>query len=187
MTTRTFVQAVPWEPTRAENAVRLAGQTSATVVWDEHCSAYSTFLAVMAGMGDQPGILLEDDVVLTVGWREKVEAAVAQHPDSVINFFNTDRDDAALGTRWMDGKVYAANLCVYFPAGVAADFLRYVGEARTSYHEDYHDLLFGRYLRRRNRPYLQHVPSLVQHLPGPSVVRPDRRQDRHSLTFEGAR
>lgn len=178
--TSTFIQAVPWNQQRQTHALRLALETGAQVVWDSDHSPYRTFLAVHRIMGNGPSILLEDDVLLVDNWRDRIEEVIAQHPDDLARFFTPEEQQ---GTEWIAGEHFAWNQCVYYPAGMSEDFLAYVGDSYTDFHENYHDLLFARFLHVRRRKFLSYVPSLVQHLPVESSVLSHRRKNRQSPTF----
>lgn len=181
-----LIQAVPWDDVRANNAQDLAAATGGAIVWDKEHSGYATFLDVMGTFGDEAGILLEDDIILCPQWKQKTEAVIEEHRDDVIRFFSYFPDDAELGPRWQSGKTYAQNQCVYYPAGVAADFVKYAATKRRSqFAEKYHDMMFARFLHSRRQPFWLHVPSLVQHMTIPSVVMTHRRK-RVSPTFERA-
>lgn len=182
--TRVLIQAVPWDQRRVRVVRDLLTQVpDAEVVWDSERSGYRTFKLVMEAMGDGPGILLEDDVELCSDWRNRVEAVVEANPDDVITFFDTIPHPD--GVHRLHPRHFGGNLCVYFPAGTPADFLSWVEEGTqvTDHDEQYHDLLFGRYLRKRGLTYLSHVPSLVQHRPFASVVNPNRSKKRQSPTY----
>lgn len=173
-----FIQAVPWEQDRVKNAVALARETGAVIVWDRNHSPLDTYLEVLRAMGDSAGILLEDDVVLAPQWRDRIEAVIAEHPGDVIRFWCKERQ---FGSLWLEGRDFYGNLCVYFPAGVAADFLAYVQTVKRD--EFYHDLQFGRFLAKRKRRFLSYEPSLVQHMTWESVVKSKRRRNRVSPSF----
>lgn len=181
MTTPVFIQAVPWLPQRTKRAVEVARETGGTIVWDSQRSAFETFKDVLRAIGDGSAVLLEDDVRLATGWREKVEAVIAEHPDEVINFFSIRPVPAG----FYEAQTYGGNVCCYFPAGDAASLLGWFSDRDSPFLRDYHDLSVGRWLAKQGRGYWQASPSLVQHEPWVSVVLPHRSRKRQSATFEG--
>jgi hypothetical protein len=178
-----FIQAVPWWPERTANAVALARQTQGRIVWDTDHSAFDTHKDLLAAMGDGPGLMLEDDVDLAPDWRRRVEEVIAVRPRQVVRFYSSYPDDATLGSRSLPGKEYAMNLCTYLPATYAATLLRWMGDRRPRAWLDYHDFVLGQWLDRRHEEFWNHVPSLVQHRRGRSLVKPGRSMNRQSGTF----
>jgi hypothetical protein len=188
MNTPTFIQAVPWVPQRAKHAEWLATAAGepTEIVWDSEHSAFATYRDVLTAMGDDAAILLEDDAVLTEGWREKIEQVIESRPDRVIRFFEMSKFERTWepGLHERPGRGFGSNVCVYYPAGIAAQFLQWSAE-RAGPDEKYHDLLFGKFLHAAQIDYLLHVPSLVQHQPWTSTVMPGRSRKRQSRTFHG--
>jgi hypothetical protein len=176
--------AVPWEQERVRNAVELAAETGATIVWDRQHSAFETWQRTLAEAGVDPAVLLQDDVELTEDWRAKVEAVISEHPDTVIQFFSMRKADETVGSRWEPGRTYLMNQCHYLPAGAAARLL--------DYSQDWHlkdprnptcqDLATAGWLRDTGQRYWLHVPSLVQHRPWASTLGA-RSKARQSRTF----
>jgi hypothetical protein len=184
LTTAVFIQAVPWWPERTINAVRLARETGGTVVWDTNQCAFDTWHTTLEMMGDQPGILLEDDVDLAPNWREQIEWAIASHRDQVIRFFSAEPDDLTIGSRAIPGAGYSMNQCTYFPATYAAQLLAWMGKRRPKRWLEYHDWILGEWLDYRHEEFWNHVPSLVQHRDYVSTIKPKRSTKRQSETFD---
>lgn len=187
--TPTLIQAVPWEPERTKIAVQLARDTGGEIIWDQDYSGLETFLRVLEAAGDGPMILLEDDVMLAVHWRSRVEAVIEQHPQRMILFFSMREKDSVLGSRLMEPETYYSTLCAYFPPTYAAQIREWVGDRRPSLWKQFHDHVPGAWLntQRKGERYWLQVPSLVQHRGDlPSVATPkDRRRNRVSPSFEG--
>lgn len=179
VTTPVFIQAVPWRPERARRAEELAAATGGTIVWDQKRSAWSTWLMVLRAMGQGPAIILEDDVRLCSGWREKVEEGIADHPDSVIRFFSQGGPGG-----WRPGIQYYCNPCSYFPKGAAASLREWIRTHPTGHLRGLHDHSVGEWLASRGEDYWTHVPSLVQHESFRSLIDPNRPLVRQSPTFE---
>lgn len=186
MSTATFVMAVPFDPKRARNAVALARETGAEVVWDRTFSIMDTWRSLLHRIGSDPAIVLEDDVVLARDWRARVEEAIAEHPDAVIQFFSR----FAPNPGWRRPLTYEMNQCHYLPAGAAVSLLAYAEgweerPAEFDYQSTACDRIIGYWLRDRGQRYWQVTPSLVQHLEWESVVDAHRSTRRRSRTFQG--
>jgi hypothetical protein len=141
------------------------------------------FRRALAQAGTDPVIMLEDDILLTVDWRAKIEAAIAEQPNTLIQFFSMRGDDLRVGSRW--DRNFMMTQCFYLPEGYAA--------ALEAYHDEWAgwaqgdvsgcDILMTDWLRSRHLRYWIHVPSLVQHLEGKSAVNTKRSAKRVSKTF----
>ena len=156
----------------------------AVVYWDdEFHNAMKSYLYVCEHIiGDQPAVLLEDDIVLTSDFRRKIEDVIAQYPKILINFFNLSVKHTE--PYFKKGREYCMNQCEYFPEG----FARKVVDAYQSWpdkdkHPTAYDFLVG-YAWGGNKPYLVWNPSLVQHRIGKSIIDPHRSSKRQSKTFE---
>lgn len=184
--TRTLIMGVPWDQQRVKNVRCLVVETSGQVVWDERHDAFDTWQRVLAEAGGDAVIILEDDVVPTERWREKIEAVIAGHPTAVIQFFSNRVADL-LGSHWEPGRKFRMNQCYYLPAGTAAMLLEYsyVWHERHPEHPTGYDLTMADWLHSRKPQlrYWQHVPSLVQHLPWQSAIG-SRSRGRQSRTFQ---
>lgn len=153
----------------------------AEICFDRVRNHWDTFVRAMEMAGNDPHIAMEEDVVLTRCFREKVEAAIAERPDSVIQFFSMRKDDRTVGSRW--SRSFCMNQCTYFPRNYPSKVLEFsVRWPRRSEHPTGTDLMVNDFLRARKEPHWIHVPSLVNHLPLRSEIG-RRSRGRQSLTF----
>jgi hypothetical protein len=154
------------------------------VVWDKHRDAMDTFLRATAQAGDDPVIRLEDDICLTKNWRDKIEAAIAERPNDVIQFFSRSKYDPIRGSRYKAGNTFAYNVCNYIPAGMSPKFIEHlnVWEDKEKHPTGY-DLLMGDYLSKNHINYWLQVPSLVNHAVTISQIDRRRARSRQSTTF----
>lgn len=136
--------------------------------------------AALLLQGDDDGAVhLEDDVALTSDFRVKVEEAIAEAPDHLVQMFSIrPQKDLTVGSRWEPGRTFLMAQCFYVPPGMAVGMAEHV--ARTE--GNYLDSAIAEHLRDRGERYWLHVPSLVQHLPVPSTIGP-RSTARQSPTF----
>jgi hypothetical protein len=184
--TPTFIRAVGWIPERDANARALRRSTGGQVVWDvthDGAETFRTALAMASGIG---AIHLEDDIRLTSAWRPKIESVIAEHGDSVIQFFSLRGADTSVGSRWMAGRDFCWAQCFYVPGRLSAGLVAHYDHWLTvpSRRHQLFDLVVGDYLRSIKERYWLSVPNLVEHQPWLSAVNPRRPLHRHSLTFE---
>lgn len=197
--TLAVITAVPQVPVRARRAVKnmkllatdpITGEqypNRSHVIWDEKNSALDTWQRALAYAGDEPVLILEDDVRLAPAFRTKVEQVIASKPDSVIQFFSMRKADETVGARYEPGRTFLMNQCVYYPALAARTLLDY--SKKWQYHGDQdraeleHDVCVRAWLKSNGLHYWLHVPSLVQHENWASEINPTRSTKRQSETF----
>lgn len=184
MNTPTFIMAVPFKLERKHNALYLAQQTGGTIVWDRERSIVETFTRLLETIGTSPAIILQDDIRLTNDWRTKTENVIADHPDTVCQFFSLRDSDATLGARYESGTKYLMNQAFYLPAGTAPDLLAHTLDYfKANPDSTADDLAVRSWLTKTKQEYWHHVPSLVQHKIWTSVIDKHRVWDRRSPTY----
>jgi GR25 family glycosyltransferase involved in LPS biosynthesis len=131
----------------------------------------------------EAAIHLEDDIILTVDFTRKIEEAVAERPEALIQFFSMRKADQTEGSRW--DRKFAMNQCWYCPPGLGPKFLeftaRWMGEHPEGKRSGY-DTMMNDALKAWKMPHWIHVPSLVQHRVGKSLIGP-RSSKRQSASF----
>jgi hypothetical protein len=156
----------------------------AVVVRDTTRNAMETFRAALAAVGDGPAVHMEDDVVLTRRFAEKVRAGIG-HGARVVQFFSIRKSDLTLGTRMEPGRTFLMGQCFYLPAGMSAEILDFSRDWRgLAKHPTGLDTMVGDFLKTRKLKYVLSVPSLVQHRNCKSAIDPRRSSSRQSPTFE---
>lgn len=178
--------AVPWERQRAVRAAHLRSEAApATVIWDRTHNPFDTWQTLLLDVGDRAAIVMEDDIVLTAGWRDKVELAIEEHRDALIQFFSLPRNADVMGSGWQPGRGYLMNQCHYLPPGMAANLLLHSSTWIQTHpdHPTAMDSCVADYLRVTGREYWLHVPSLVQHEKWTSEINHRRSSARQSRTF----
>jgi len=151
--------------------------------FDKTRNAMDTFLSAMEMAGDEPAVHMEEDVILTRGFVEKLEAAIAERPHEVIQFFSMRKADLTIGSRY-DGN-FMMNQCFYLPAGMSRKLLEFRPEwKQADKHPTGFDILMADYFKSVRLKYWLHVPSLVEHRVCKSMIDPRRSSKRQSLTFE---
>ena len=151
---------------------------------DHKHDAMENFLAAM-NYSDGPIVHLEDDIILCDDFYNRVMEAIAQYPDTVIQFFSMRKDDLTKGTRFVPGSTFSMNQCFYLPAGIGpriAEFWKTSSrqeEAGAPY-----DLLMADFFKANKMKYLIWVPNLVDHKVCCSRIDSRRSSKRQSLTFK---
>lgn len=150
---------------------------------DKYHDAMRSYLHVCRDIvGDQPAVLLEDDIILTSNFREKCESVINRYPEILINFFSLSKKHAA--PYFNKGRQYCMNQCEYFPRGFGSKVARsYESWPLRDSEPNAYDYLV-RYAWGYNKLYLVWVPSLVQHRSVKSVIDPKRSSKRQSITFQ---
>lgn len=183
--TRTLVMGVPWIPERTKRAVNLAQETGGEVVWDQTHNAFDTWQSVLAIAGDDAVVILEDDVRLAIGWRAQIEEAIAEHPNSIIQFFSL-RGEKESG--WRKGRTFLMNQCYYLPVGVAKkllEFSRTWVEENPKFKTGY-DITMATWMKQNGVDYWMRVPSLVQHEDWRSEINTKRPRNRQAKVVDGS-
>lgn len=155
----------------------------AVVYYDEYRDNMRAYLHILQDIvKGQPCVMLQDDIILTTNFREKIESVISQYPDLLINFFSLSKKYTK--PHFKKGREYCMNQCVYLPAGFSAQICgAYESWDKRESDPDADDYLVG-YAWGYNNPYLVWCPSLVQHRQTKSIIDPRRSSKRQSVTFE---
>ena len=130
----------------------------------------------------QPAVLMEDDIILTSNFKEKVEDVIHKYPNTLINFFSLSKK--YLTPHYKKGREHCMAQCEYYPQGFSLEVVKaYKTWALKESEPNATDYLTG-YAWGNNKPYLVWVPSLVQHRQVKSVINPRRSTKRQSVSFE---
>jgi len=157
---------------------------SLNVVWDQKQDAMDTFMRAWKEYPDKPSLRLQDDIILTENFMDKVTDIIEQYPDDVLQFFSMRKADLEVGTRWENGSTWLMNQCHYLPAGMAGEIhkfgLNWAGleDAPTA-----DDLLMRDYFKTNKIKYQIIVPNLVDHAQVYSAINRKRSRFRNSKTF----
>lgn len=154
------------------------------VVQDTTQNAMDTFLEALRVAGNDPAVHIEDDIILTSHFCEKLQSAIAERPGEVIQFFSMRKADIEIGSRYDSGRTFMMNQCFYLPAKYSAWIMEYYRVwSRKETHPTGYDILIADWLKSRKEKYYIYVPSLVQHRKCKSLINPRRGNNRQSLTF----
>lgn len=155
----------------------------AIVYYDEFGDAMKSYLHVCKNIiKGQPAVLLEDDIILTSDFKNKVEAVIEKYPKILINFFSLSK--TKLEPHFKKGREYCMNQCEYFPEGFSLKVVEaYETWPQRETEPNAYDYLVG-YAWGNSNPYLVWCPSLVQHRQVKSIINPKRSTKRQSVTFK---
>ena len=138
--------------------------------------------------GDNPTVQLEDDIILTNDFINKITKAIKERPNDVIQFFSMRKKDLIEGSRYELGSNFLMHQCYYLPKGMAKKIYDYSYDFEDECEQDEHispnDLVTRYYFKKHKIKYWLHVPSLVDHRIAKSAIDPRRSSKRQSLTFK---
>lgn len=156
----------------------------AYVNWDKTRNAMDTFMESLNIIGEDDALSMEDDIILTSDFMAKAKKEIAEHPDTVIQFFSMRGADLTIGSRYENGSKFIANLCVYYPKGWAKDFQQWISTVDLKSYITAYDWLMADYMKATKQKYWIVVPNLVDHRIGKSAINPKRSSKRVSKTFK---
>ncbi len=187
--TPVFIRGMKDIPERRKSVEAILRQVpEASVVWDTTRNAMDTWCKSLEAAGDGPAVNMEDDIQLVPNFRRRLEAAIAERPDVVIQFFSMRKADLEVGSRW--DRKYCMLQCTYFPPGYSAGLRQFAVPWRQKHDQtkDWNacDYMVDDWLRSRREQYWIHVPSLVDHQKFKSAIDPRRSSARQSPTFKQA-
>lgn len=155
---------------------------TAELCFDDVGGALRNFLKSLRMAGEDAAVNLEDDIVLTSSFEEKIRAVVEQKPHAVIQFFSRK---SGLESRWETGRTYLWAQCTYYPPGLCSEIADWsAGYADLDHASQPLDCMVAEYLSAHRRKYWVHVPSLVDHRDGVSAIDRRRPRVRRSANFE---
>lgn len=155
----------------------------AIVYYDESGDIMKAYLHILENIvGDDSCVMMQDDIILTSDFKNKIEAVISQYPEILINFFSLSKKYTK--PHFKKGREYCMNQCVYLPKGFAQRIVQAYDTWPDKEKEKTADDFLVGYAWGYNKPYLVWCPSLVQHRQVKSVIDPRRSSKRQSITFE---
>ncbi|MDD2286493.1 MAG: hypothetical protein PHQ11_13975 [Paludibacter sp.] len=148
-------------------------------------NARDAFLEAMRTAENDAVVHMEEDIWLTQGFQNKIEAVIREHPNEVIQFFSMRKADIEVGSRYEPGRTFMMNQCFYLPEGYSRAILDYFPRwPAKDEHRAGHDIMIADFLKERKDKYFLSVPSLVDHREGKSLIHPRRPTKRQAKVFE---
>ena len=122
-------------------------------------------------------VLIEDDLILCEEFTNKIENAIKQYPDKIINFFCNY--DTYFKTR--ESNEYSSNCCTYYPKrilSILADTMPKYIKYSTQY-----SWIENLALQELKETHIQYRPCLVQHLDFDTLIQKGNHKLRRTLYF----
>lgn len=149
-------------------------------------TAWNNYVRGWELAGDDPCLQMDDDIILTDNFEEKIHYAISKFPNHVIQFFSMRKKDLEIGTRLEPGRTFMMQQCYYLPQGVAKgiagfskEFYEYTKEITCPT-----DHCIADYLSKMKMKYVIWIPNLVDHKVAKSAIDKRRSSKRQSLTFQ---
>lgn len=143
-----------------------------------------SFQKALALAGTDAVVQMEEDIWLTQNFKEKIESVIKEHPNEVIQFFSMRQADIDIGSRYEPGRTFMMNQCFYLPAGYSKEILEYFPRwPGLGIYVSANDIMIADFLKERKEKYFLHVPSLVDHRIGRSLINPRRPTKRTAKIF----
>lgn len=154
------------------------------ILEDDNHDAFGNFINAMK-YSDKPCVHLEDDVILTTNFHEKILNAIKEYKENVIQFFSMRKDDLTKGTRFVAGSTFSMNQCFYLPKGMGLKIAEYYKTSKRKFEKGApYDLMMADYFKENKIRYLIWIPNLVDHVECVSRIDKRRSRKRQSLTFK---
>lgn len=126
-----------------------------------------SFIEQLEIISDYDSVLLEDDIELCDNFKERIEKAISEYPDRIINFFSQPRTYFKTN----EFQTYYFNQCTYYPKGLAKELakeMRKIEEENPGKYQ--YDVLESKALLKMGLKHIQYRPCLIQHLDFKSLV-----------------
>lgn len=172
-------------PKRRKWAEALASELECPIVWDEVGHAWDTGKRALIDGAEADNVcVIQDDVVLSEGLRESVEALVQHSGEHPVGLYAGDRPATHAALKHCDGPWYAAAGPVYGPGVVIPskdieDLIRFGDRKQMT---SYDTRLYHYYRQKRIWCYYTN-PSLVQHRTGHGSLMRRNGRDRTAPSF----
>lgn len=155
------------------------------VIKDDGRGPMKCFERALEASEEDSAVHLEDDVILTNNFTNKIEKVILERPNMVCQFFSMRKADLQIGSRIENGSSFISALCFYLPKGMSKslkDF--FITWDRIDEHPTGLDLTPSDYMKKHKMKYYIHIPNLVDHRIGKSKIDSRRSSKRVSLTFK---
>ena len=145
---------------------------------DNNGNSGKAFLAQLSIINEYDCVVLEDDLKLCRGFKDKIEAVIEEHKDKVINFFTSP----LAYFKSKEFNIFSYNQCTYFPKGMGSKIYEAVKIFPTIHNSQEKIMREG--LFKLGLTFFQYRPCLVQHLDTDSLMGHKMRYPRRSPYFE---
>ncbi len=154
---------------------------------DERKDPFDTFIRAFKMAGEDECVHMEEDVILTKNFYDKLSFCISQNPFNIIQFFSMRKADQRIGSRWDNN--FIANLCTYYPYQYSyflSEYYEHWAKTKNGVENPTGtDTMVADWIKLKKLKYWIHVPNLVDHRIGKSTIDPRRgTTNRRSLTFQ---
>ena len=119
------------------------------------------FIDQLEKYGNEDIVIIEDDCVLCKNFKERIENAIAQYPNKVINFFQIN---SYKYFKTHESTEYLQNQCTFYPKGFTIKLAQTMRKVLKNNPTLSTDLIEDMALKELNETHIQFRPCLVQHL-----------------------
>lgn len=149
-------------------------------------TAWFNYVRNLELAGEDACVQLEDDIILCDDFKNKIQKAISEYPDYLIQFFSMRKKDIEVGTRFEPGGNFLMHQCYYLPKGMAKKIREYSDKfyELTDCFFAPNDVCTREFLRENKLKYVIYCPNLVDHMEERSKVDKRRSTKRQSKTFK---
>lgn len=150
-----------------ESISRELGENYTLLIDTEH-KPIDSFIKQLSDISEYDSVLLEDDVVLCKNFKMRIEKAISEYPDRLINFFT---DWSLYFTTYTTLGIFRSNQCTYYPKGLSkiiSDKMKELYSSKVGY-----DVIEHWALQTLAIPHVKYRPCLVQHKGLKSLITKD--------------
>lgn len=113
---------------------------------------------------DCDAVILEDDIILCKNFKKRIEKAISEHPNEIINFFTDPM-------KYFDSQYsidFIYNQCTYYPKSIIGNIHRVI--IKRHFQNKSQEVMMKRYLSSTCSKHYRYRPCLVQHIDNGSLM-----------------
>jgi len=119
------------------------------------------FIDQLERLGNDDFVLIEDDCVLCNDFKKRIEYAISQYPNKIINFFQHPGNGYF---KTHESNSYLMNQCTYYPKNLTKKLAEKMRKFHLEFPKLSTDLVENLALKELNETHIKYRPCLVQHL-----------------------
>lgn len=112
-------------------------------------------------------VFIEDDCILCRDFKNRIEEAIADHPNEIINFFNEPLD---LYFKTKESNDFRMNQCTYYPKELTKKLAKEMRKVLSQFPDYPTDWIEDIALKNLNQSHIKYRPTLVQHIANSSIL-----------------
>ena len=149
-----------------------------TLLVDNEHKPVDSFIKQLKDISNYDSVLLEDDIILCKGFKQKIESAIKEYKENIINFFSYP---SKFFTTYLAIGNFAYNQCTYYPKGVGEIIANEMEKIRQPYNQ--YDTLENQALWSLEIPHVKYRPCLVQHIDYSTLIQKSHPEPRRCIWF----